>query len=108
MTLHKTIGTACGEASARRTARIAAGVFALAVAFLPVNAKGVDGPPGNTDNAAIVLPLPPVPYLESMQWMNWKPSPPLFKLDTLMGPGIGPSGSFQPPSEYERALPRMS
>ena len=109
MTLNQTIGTACAEVSASRTAKIAAAAFALAVTFLPLSSKGMDSPPGaNTDNAASLLPLPPVPYLDSMQWMKWKPSPPLFKIDTLFAPGIGPGSRFQPPSEYERALPRTS
>ena len=66
--------------------------------------------PEGGNRSGNVLPLPPVPYLESMQWMKWKPSPPLFKIDTLLAPGIGPRDSFVPlQEEYQRAgIPRMS
>jgi hypothetical protein len=108
MTFQQTIGTA-GGIGRSRTQKIAAGAFALAVTLLPLGARGMESfsKPEANDSASL-LPLPPVPYLESMQWMKWKPSPPLFKIDTLLAPGIGPGGSFQTPSEYERALPRMS
>ena len=104
MTLQHTIGTARG-ARRSRTRNIAAGALALAVTLLPLGARGMESfPEPEANDSARMLPLPPVPYLDSMQWMKWKPSPPLFRIDTLLSPGIGPAGSFQVPSEHDLAL----
>ena len=110
MTALQTIVSARAEKSGSRTRRIIAGAFALlAATMLPFGAFGMDSPSKlDTDRAGNLLPLPPIPYLESMQWMSWKPSPPLFMIDTLLAPGIEPAGRFQLPSEYERTLPRIS
>lgn len=110
MTALQSIVSAHAEKSGSRTRRFVAGAIALlAATMLPVGAFGMDGPSKlDTDRIGNLLPLPPIPYLESMQWMSWKPSPPLFRIDTLLAPGIGPAGRFQLPSEYEHTLPRMS
>ena len=47
--------------------------------------KVTSGKPGETS----ALPLAPIPYLESMPWMQWKPTAPMLKIDTLLTPGIG-------------------
>jgi hypothetical protein len=60
------------------------------------------------DRAGNLLPLPPIPYLESMRWMSWKPSAPVFKTDTLLLPDDSQPRLFQIPSGYERGLPRVS
>lgn len=109
MTAYRTIGSARAETSERRTRRILAGALALAAALLPPGAWGMDSPPQRTaDRAGNLLPLPPVPYLESIQWMNWELGQPLFKIDTLLAPGIGPADNFRLPSGYERTFPRTS
>jgi hypothetical protein len=54
-----------------------------------------------------MLPLPPIPFLDSMRWMSWKPSAPLFKTDTLLLPD-NMQPSLQLPFEHERSRPRMS
>ena len=82
------------------------GAFALAATLFPLNAWGTDNPKLDADQTGNILPLPPVPYLESMQWMNWKLSPPVFKIDTLLAPAGSPPGSFQLPAENDRI--RMS
>jgi hypothetical protein len=108
MTLQQSIGTAGGTCRSRART-IAAGAFALAVTLLPLGARGMESfsKPEANDSASL-LPLPPVPYLESMQWMKWKPSPPLFRIDTLLVPGIGPAGSFQVPSGHDRTPSKMA
>jgi hypothetical protein len=104
-----TLGFARAETSERRARRIVAGAFAMATMFLPLSAWGMDSTPRPAlDRAGKLLPLPPIPYLESMRWMSWKPSAPLFKTDTLLLPDNMQPGLFQIPSEHERSLPRVS
>jgi hypothetical protein len=109
MTTHQTIGSACAETSKRRTRRLAAGGLALTAMLLPLGAWGMDTSPKlHFDKAGNLLPLPPIPYLDSMRWMDWKPSAPLFKTDTLLLPDSAQPGFFRIPWDYERALPRMT
>ena len=82
------------------------GALALAATFFPLNAWGTDNPKLDANQTGNMLPLRSVPYLESMQWMNWKLSPPVFKIDTLLAPAGSPPGSFQLPAENEHI--RMS
>lgn len=82
------------------------GALALAATLFPFNAWGTDHPKLDADQSGNILPLPPVPYLESMHWMNWKLSPPAFKIDTLLAPAGSSPGSFQVPAEDDRI--RMS
>ena len=43
---------------------------------LPFGAWGMDGSPKLARNTAgNLLPLPPIPYLDSMRWMNWSLNP---------------------------------
>jgi hypothetical protein len=55
-----------------------------------------------------VLPLPPIRYTDSMRWMDWKPSAPVFKVDMLLLPDSTRPGMFRLPSDYEPDLPRVS
>lgn len=45
------------------------------------------------------LPLPPIRYLDSMPWMNWKASAPRLRIDTLMSPSITPRGILKSPQD---------
>jgi hypothetical protein len=83
----RTPDSARAETFGRRTRKIVAGAFALATMLLPFGAWGMDGSPKLTmRTVGNLLPLPPIPYLDSMLWMNWKPSAPIFKVDTLLLP----------------------
>jgi hypothetical protein len=96
------------ETSGRRARRIVAGAFALATMLAPLGAWGLDSTPRPLlDRAGNLLPLPPIPYLDSMRWMSWKPSAPLFKTDTLLLPDNKQPG-LQFPFEPERSRPRVS
>jgi hypothetical protein len=109
MIRNRILDSARAENSGRRTRKIVAGAFALATMLLPFGAWGMDGPPKlANDDAGNLLPLPPVPYLDSMSWMNWKPSAPIFKVDTLLLPESARPGFFRMPTEYERVFPRVS
>ena len=113
----RTLDSARAETFGRRTQKIVAGAFALATMLLPFGAWGMDGSPrlamdGSPklamDTAGHLLPLPPIPYLDSMRWMNWKPSTPIFKVDTLLLLDSARPGLFRMPTEYDRGLPRVS
>jgi hypothetical protein len=105
----RTLDSARAETFGRRTRKIVAGAFALATMLLPFGAWGMDGSPKLTmDTAGNLLPLPPIPYLDSMRWMNWKPSAPIFKVDTLLLPDSAQPGFFRMPTEYDRGFPRVS
>ena len=87
---------------------IAAGTLALAM-LLPSDAFAMDSTPRQIfDQADHALSLPPVRYLDSMRWMDWKPGAPVFKVDTLLLPDRFQPGVFRLPSDYERDLPTMS
>ena len=106
----RTYTPACtrAETSGRRTRRIVAGALALTTMLLPLGAWGMDSTPRPLlDRAGNLLPLPPIPYLDSMRWMSWKPSAPLFKTDTLLLPDNMQPG-LQLPFEHERSRPRVS
>jgi hypothetical protein len=97
------------DTSGRRARRLVAGAFALATMLAPLGAWGMDSTPRPAlDRAGNLLPLPPIPYLESMRWMSWKPDAPVFKTDILLLPDNIQPGYFQLPSEQERSLPRVS
>src|SRR5690349_10773251 len=95
-----------------RCGRVAAGSFALAIALamlLPASAFAMDSTPRmTTDRADYGMPLPPIGYLDSMRWMDWKPNAPAFKVDTLLLPDGTRPGVFRLPSDYERDLPSVS
>jgi hypothetical protein len=97
------------EKCQNRIRRIVAGAVALATMLMPLGAWGMDSTPKLAfDRSGILLPLPPIPYLESMRWMSWKPDAPVFKTDTLLLPDVPQPSLFQIPSGYERGLPRVS
>ncbi|WKA26085.1 hypothetical protein [Bradyrhizobium roseum] len=92
----------------RRRRWMVAGTLAFAM-LLPSNALAMNTTPRQAfDQASHALPLPPVRYLDSMRWMDWKPGAPIFKVDTLLLPnGIQP-GIFRLPSDDGQDLPRVS
>jgi hypothetical protein len=91
-----------------RSRRFIAGTFVLAM-LAPIGALAMDSTPKVTSNrTGYMLQLPPVRYLDSMRWMDWKPSAPVFKVDTLLLPDSSQPGVFRLPSDYERDLPRVS
>ena len=96
------------DISGRRACRIVAGAFALTTMLAPLGAWGMDSTPRLLDRAGNLLPLPPIPYLDSMRWMSWKPDAPVFKTDILLWPDDLQPGHLQLPSEHERSLPRLS
>ena len=109
MTSTYSVRAARVETLGRRARSIVAGAFAFATMLLPLGASGMDSTPGRAfDTPGNVLPLPPIPYLESMRWMNWKPEAPVFQTDFLLLPDKIRPGLLPLPSGHERSLPRVS
>lgn len=105
MTAFQTIVSFPKRSSEHCLRKMIASVFALLATLLPASALGMDVfPKSHTVKALLLLP----PVLDSTRWMDWKPTPPLFKTDTLLTPGGGPAKSPTIPFEYELSLPRMS
>src|ERR1051325_4192547 len=89
--------------------RVVAGSFALAMLLPSPDAFAMDSTPKVTpDRAGYVLPLPPISYLDSMRWMDWKSSSPVFKIDTLLLPDNTQPGVLRLPADYEPDLSRVS
>ena len=106
MTRNRKLVSDVMETCGRR--RRLAGTFAMAM-LLSAGAFAMDSTPKVTsDRAGYVLPLPPIRYLDSMRWMDWKPSAPVFKVDTLLLPDSTQPGVFRLPWDYQRGLPRVS
>jgi hypothetical protein len=104
----QTIGSARAE-TLRRSRFIVAGAFALAAMLLPNAALGMDSAPQQTAaRAADLLPLPPIRYLDSMRWMDWQPSVPALKVDTLLLPDGTRPGKFRFPPNDEYDLAHLS
>ena len=96
------------EETLRRSRRVVAGSFALAM-LLPTGALAVDSAPKETfATTGYLLQLPPLRHLDALGWMDWKPSSPVFKVDTLRLPASTHPGVFRLPSDYARDLPPVS
>ena len=88
-----------------RNRKIVSGIFALAM-LLPIGALAMDSTPKQTANQiGHLLPLPPIRHLESMRWLEWKPSAPVFKIDTLLMPDSAQPGVFRLPRATNAAYP---
>ena len=92
--------------SFERRARPIAGALFIAALLLPGSAWGMDSSPKTqASDVRKELVLPPV---SDAHWMNWKPSQPVLKIDTLLAPGNDPSEGLSIPFEYGHRLPRTS
>jgi len=107
MTKINPINSAHAEPFKRRVRRFAIGLLALTATAIPVGASATEHASKLDEDRANLLPLPEIPYLESMQWMRWKPSEPLLKIDTLVLPNAGPALLWVS-SENDRSLPSTS
>src|SRR5437868_5403829 len=101
-------GFAPAERSKRRTT-IIAGALALAAMLLPFAASGMDSTSRlDVDTAGNMLRLPPIRYLDSMRWIDWKPATPAFKVDTLLVPDRDQPGVLRIPSGNARNFEKTS
>ncbi|MBW7971025.1 hypothetical protein [Bradyrhizobium sp. BR 10289] len=70
-----------------------------AMSLTAFGAYGVESPRGieATQGAFTGLPLPPIPYLDTMQWLKWQPEAATMKIDTLLPPAPAPAGIWPQP-----------
>ena len=99
----QTIGSARAEkdrAKSRIIQRLMTALLASALTLPPLAAWGMESSPEQAvARAADMLRLPPIRYLDSMPWMNWKTSAPTLRIDTLMSPSITPGGILKSPRD---------
>jgi len=86
---------------------VGAGVSLASFAAFGAESPGLDR---NKADAVDRFVLPPVPYGETMPWLNWEPATATMKVDTLLSPVLGPSGIRLDltPSDREGLQPAMS
>jgi hypothetical protein len=113
MILDQTISSARAdkpESPTRRVVRhLLTALLASALAMPSLAAWGMDSSPRTAAaKPNDMLPLLPIPYLESTPWMKWKATAPTLRIDTLMAPAVTPWGILQNPQDRERASPAFS
>ena len=99
----QSIGSARAEkdhANSRIIQSLMTALLASALTLPSLAAWGTERSPEQpTARAGDVLPLPPIRYLDSMPWLNWKASAPILRIDTLMSPTITPWGVLKSPQD---------
>jgi hypothetical protein len=99
----QTIGSARAEkdrANSRIIRRLMAALLASALTLPSLAAWGTESSRERVvARADDMLRLPPIPYLDSMPWMNWKTSAPTLRIDTLMSPSVTPWGVLKSPRD---------
>ena len=90
--------------------RILTASMAAALTFPSLAAWGLDGPRSKlqSGNAFERIALPPIPYLESMPWLNWGSSQNTLKVDILLSPTLDPSGIKLMPEYLDKGKPAVS
>jgi len=109
MIRNHTIDSARAEKQTNRVIRNLMTALLASVLTLPSLAtRGMESSP---QQAAAkpdgTLPLPPIPYLDSMRWMSWRTSAPTLRIDTLMSPSVTPWGVLQTSQDRAKASPNF-
>ncbi|MBR1201152.1 hypothetical protein JQ634_35440 [Bradyrhizobium sp. AUGA SZCCT0240] len=82
---------------------------AIALTLPSLAAWGLDSPRNTptSGNAFEQIALPPIPYLDSMPWLEWNAGDAL-KVDTLLAPLPDPWGLKLAPDERDKRKPAIS
>ena len=92
MIKNNTINSTHAEPFKNSFRRLAIGLLALTATAMPFGASATEHASQlDADHSDNLLPLPAIPYLESMQRMRWKPAEPSLKIDTLVVADPGPT-----------------
>ncbi|WP_234683729.1 hypothetical protein [Bradyrhizobium monzae] len=80
--------------------RLLALAMGSAMSLTAFGAYGVESPRGAepTQGAFTGLPLPPIPYLDTMPWLKWQPAAATMKIDILLPPTSAPTGIWPQPT----------
>ncbi len=86
--------------------RLLALVMGSAMSLTAFGAYGVESPRGGetTQGAFTGLPLPPIPYLDTMPWLKWQPAAATMKIDILLPPTSGPTAIWPQPTPHPVGL----
>jgi hypothetical protein len=81
-----------------------AAIAAAALSMPALAAWGMDSPHhGHLSRpAAAQIKFPPIPYIDSIPWMNWEANVNAFKTDILLAPPAVPLGITLTPEECDR------
>ena len=108
----QTIGSARTEknknqATSRVIQNLMIAVLASSLTLPPSLAWGIESFPQQIAvKADHILPLPPIPHIESMPWIN--ATAPALKIDTLMAPAMTPWRVPQGPQDREQTRLALS
>ncbi|QOZ77661.1 hypothetical protein XH83_20775 [Bradyrhizobium sp. CCBAU 53351] len=90
--------------------RLLALVMGSAMSLTAFGAYGMESPRGAeaTQGAFTGLPLPPIPYLDTMPWLKWQPAAATMKIDILLPQTSAPTGIWPQPTPYPAGLAAAS
>ena len=114
MITDRTIFSAPAELANTLGRRVVRGIItasmAAALTLSSLAAWGLDGPRSKpqSGNAFETIALPPIPYLESMPWLNWGAGQNTLKVDILLSPMLDPSGVKLMPEDRDKGRPAVS
>ncbi|MCA6122067.1 hypothetical protein J6500_09180 [Bradyrhizobium sp. WSM 1704] len=85
-------------------------VLGGAMSLTAFGAYGLEHPQGAdaTQTAFTGLPLPPIPYLDTMPWLKWQPAAATMKIDILLPPISAPTGIWPPSTPHPAGLAATS
>ncbi|WP_439373578.1 hypothetical protein [Bradyrhizobium sp. DASA03120] len=88
------------ETNRKLPGRLLALVMGSAMSLTAFGACGVESPrgPEASQGAFTGLPLPPIPYPDTMPWLKWQPAAATMKIDILLPPTPTPTGIWPQPT----------
>jgi hypothetical protein len=106
------LDTFSARTETNRTLRRALLALAMgsAMSLTAFGAYGVESPRGveASRSAFTGLPLPPIPYLDTMPWLKWQPATATMKIDTLLPPASAPASIWLQPTPRSAGLTATS
>ena len=110
MLSHQHTFSARTETNRNLLRRLLALVMGSAISLTAFGAYGVESPRGAeaTQGAFSGLPLPPIPYLDTMPWLKWQPAAATMKTDILLPPTPTPTGIWPQPTPRPTGLAAAS
>lgn len=110
MLSHHNTFSARTETNRNLRQRLLALLMGGAISMTAFGAYGMESPRGaeTAQSAFTGLPLPAIPYLDTMPWMKWQPEPAKMKIDILLPPPSSPTSIFPQPMPRSTGLAATS
>lgn len=110
MITDRTICSARAEKHNAPRQRVARGILSASMAAIltlpSLAAWGMETPGAKPkSNVFESIALPPIPYSDSIPWLNWNTG---VKVDNLLSPTLSPSGIKLGPGERDKEQPAVS